>query len=77
MHPLKQFRKRHEPPLSQADLARLVGVDATTVTRWESGSRKVDAALLPMVCEKTGIPPLKLRPDLIPLAQLIVGEVSQ
>ena len=63
-HPLKAFRERQAPVLSQSDLAALVGVTRVTVTRWESGKRKTDDKQLPTVSEKTGIPKQILRPDL-------------
>lgn len=67
IHPLKVFRENQEPPLSQGDLAVLLGVARETVTRWESGSRKIDEQKLPIVAEKTGISPRELRPDLAEL----------
>ena len=66
-HPLRTFRERHDPPLSQDDLAALLGVSRVTVTRWEAGSRKLDEELLPRVAEATGIAPADLRPDLAAL----------
>lgn len=65
--PLKTFRKAHEPPLSQNDLAKLLDVTRETVARWESGSRKIDNEKLPAVSEVTGIPKTELRPDLAEL----------
>ncbi len=64
VHPLKAFRENQQPPLSQGDLATLLGVARETVTRWESGARKIETDLLPQVAEKTGIPKRELRPDL-------------
>lgn len=64
VHPLKAFREKQEPPLSQGDLADLLGVARETVTRWESGARKISEPNLPVVSEKTGIPKRELRPDL-------------
>lgn len=69
IHPLKTFRENQQPPLSQGDLAVLVGVARETVTRWESGARKIDEQWLPKVAETTGIPPSELRPDLALLMQ--------
>lgn len=66
-HPLKTFRENHTPPLSQEQLAGLLGVSRVTVTRWESGARKIDDEKLPVVSAKTGIPRTKLRPDLVAL----------
>jgi transcriptional regulator with XRE-family HTH domain len=67
IHPLKHFRDTHKPPLSRAELARILGVARPTVHRWESGERKIDRELLPTVSEKTGIAPRLLRPDLAEL----------
>jgi transcriptional regulator with XRE-family HTH domain len=69
LHPLRQYRERQVPPLTQDQLAELLGVSKGTVSRWESGNRKVDDDLLPSVSEKTGISPSELRPDLVALLQ--------
>ena len=66
-HPLKTFRENHTPPLSQEQLAELLDVSRVTVTRWESGARKIHDEKLPVVSAKTGIPRTKLRPDLVAL----------
>lgn len=68
-HPLTAFRERHDPPLSQQELAGLVNVTRETVNRWESGARKIEEAKLPIVCEKTGIDWRELRPDLAKLTE--------
>jgi transcriptional regulator with XRE-family HTH domain len=70
-HPLKAFRERQQPPLSQEELAALLGVSKPTVSRWETGARKIDDDLVGAVAEKTGIDPRDLRPD---LARLLDGE---
>jgi transcriptional regulator with XRE-family HTH domain len=64
VHPLKAFREKQQPPLSQEDLAALFGVTKPTVSRWETGTRKIDRDLLEIVAGKTGIDPRELRPDL-------------
>lgn len=66
-HPLTAFRESHNPPLSQQQLAELLGVDRVTVTRWESGARKIDEDKLPAVAKCTGIRRSELRPDLAEL----------
>lgn len=63
-HPLKTFREKHSPVMSQTDLARLLGVSRGYVLRLENGERQPGLKLLPVIEEKTGIPPKKLRPDL-------------
>lgn len=64
IHPLKAFRDRHNPPLSQAGLGKLIGVSGAAVSRWETGIRKPELDQLPGIIEKTGIPASALRPDL-------------
>lgn len=69
VHPLKAFREARDPPLSQGDFAKLVGVQRETVNRWESGARRIDVDKLPIVSEVTGIAPAELRPDLAAVLQ--------
>lgn len=59
---LKIYRKAEK--LSQKKAAAGVGVARETWARWEIGKHKIDADLVPVVSEKTGIPPRELRPDL-------------
>jgi len=66
-HPLKAYRLRQDPRLSQEQFAKRLGVTRTTVARWETGTRKVDQDLLLKVVEETGIAPTELRPDLADL----------
>jgi transcriptional regulator with XRE-family HTH domain len=63
-HPLKTFRKQHVPPLSQEELAELLGVTRVTVTRWEARRRKPDRRLLPKIAAVTGLKPAVVWPDL-------------
>ena len=67
VHPLKEFRERQTPPLTQDQLADLLGVSKASISRWESGRRKVDQELLPKVADRTGIDPSELRPDIADL----------
>lgn len=67
VHPLRAYRKNQQPPLSQKQLADMLGVDRVTVARWEAGTRNVDQERLPAIAERTGIAPAKLRPDLMKL----------
>jgi len=60
--PLKAYRTSRG--ISQVALGRELGVSSVTVSRWESGARKIDAALLASISQKTGIPARDLRPDL-------------
>lgn len=75
IHPLKTFRETQDPPLTQDQLADLLGVSRTTVARWETGTRKVDRELLLLVSQKTGIPTNELRPDLA--RYFPVGEAAE
>lgn len=61
-HPLKSYRERHG--YTQTALAKELGVSSITVSRWETGARKIDPDLVPSVAEKTGLRPKELRPDL-------------
>lgn len=60
--PLKRYRT--ERGITQDALAKELGVHPLTISRWETGERKIDAAYVPAVSEKTGIPKRDLRPDL-------------
>lgn len=71
VHPLKAYRARER--LTQQGLADLVGVERTTVARWETGARKIDRDLVADIHEKTGVPRRELRPD---LADLIEGSAQ-
>jgi transcriptional regulator with XRE-family HTH domain len=64
-HPLKTYRD--ERGLTQEALGKELGVADVTISRWETGARRIDDALLPKVAEKTGIPKTELRPDLAEL----------
>jgi len=64
-HPLKAYRA--DRGLTQDALAKELGVSSITVSRWETGARKIDDALLHEIADKTGIPKRQLRPDLVEL----------
>jgi transcriptional regulator with XRE-family HTH domain len=64
IHPLKAYRERQSPPLSQDELATLLGVSKASISRWETGERKPELELLPGIREKTGILPEQMRPDM-------------
>lgn len=81
-HPLKTYRDAQSPKLSQAALATKLGVARLTVNRWETGDRKIDPGLVPLVAEKTGIPAKELRPDIVEkhleiYGEAITGEAAQ
>jgi transcriptional regulator with XRE-family HTH domain len=62
---LKNYRRARD--ITQTQLAGELGTAPMTVSRWETGQRKIDDDLLPMVSAKTGIPKRVLRPDLAEL----------
>lgn len=64
-HPLKTYRTGRD--LTQDALAKELGVSSITISRWETGARKIDTDLLSEISEKTGIPKRQLRPDLAEL----------
>lgn len=64
LHPLRAYRERQDPPLTQEQLAGQLGVSKASVSRWETGERKPEQELVPVISRKTGIPPEELRPDL-------------
>lgn len=68
---LKKYRE--DKSLTQAALAKQIGVSTETIHRWEVGSRKPGKDVLPVISEKTGIAPAELRPD---LAELIAAPVG-
>ena len=43
MHPFAQFRKRSDPPMTQAALAERLGVSTALVTHIETGRRQIPA----------------------------------
>lgn len=61
-NPLKAFREAQN--ISQAELARLLGVSRSIAHRWETGERNIGPDSLAAVSSKTGIPKKVLRPDL-------------
>lgn len=67
-HPLKAYRT--DRGKSQDELAAFLGVSSVTVSRWETGARKIDKDRLAEISKKTGIPARELRPD---LAKILEG----
>ena len=64
-HPLKVLANwREAAEKTQADLAKDLEVAVMTVSRWETGDRKIGVKTLPEVSRVTGIPKRELRPDL-------------
>lgn len=67
-HPLRRYRNSNGN-MTQADLARLLGVTSVSVSRWETGQRQIRGALLAKISQKTGLHPRDLRPDLAALLE--------
>jgi len=63
-HPFTEYRNSCTPPLSQAELAQLLGVYRSYVSRVESGERQVGYKKLAVFAKKTGLAPEALRPDM-------------
>ncbi|MDQ5979573.1 MAG: helix-turn-helix protein [Verrucomicrobiota bacterium] len=61
-HPLAAYRK--STGITQKALAGELGVAEMTVSRWETGERKIGVKNLADVAKLTGIPKRELRPDL-------------
>lgn len=62
-HPIKAYRERQMPPLSQGQLGKDIGVTRFTILRWEKGW-PIDVEKLSDVVKVTGIPAKELRPDI-------------
>lgn len=62
-HPLRAYREAQNPPLSQEELARILGVNRVTVTRWEGRQRQIDSQHAELIYHRLGIGPAAIRPD--------------
>ncbi len=72
IHPIKAYRERQQPTLSQERFADRIGVTRFTVIRWESGA-PIGEKELPLVSKEIGIPAKELRPDLVEKHEEIFG----
>lgn len=54
VHPIRAYRERHSPTLSQQALGAKVGVTRGTISRWETGVRIPDRDALPKLMKLTG-----------------------
>ena len=61
-HPICQYR--HVNGLTLINLAEKIGVTKVTLSRWESGARKIRLDTVRRVSKVTGIPVRQLRPDI-------------
>lgn len=64
LHPLKLWRESFDPPVSQSELARRIGVSRSLINKVEFGERVIGPAMLTAFCRATGLPAGMLRPDL-------------
>lgn len=74
-HPIRAYRERQAPPLSQEQFADRVGVTRFTVMRWESGGL-INERKLPAVSKEIGVPAKDLRPDLVEKHAEIFGDAQ-
>ena len=75
-HPLTEFRNLQKPPLTQEQLAKLLGVTKATVSRWEARRRMPNERILLNISKKTGISVSRLRPDLAIRARMFAGNAA-
>lgn len=71
-NPIKSYRERQKPPMSQGEFGSRVGVTRFTVMRWEKGA-PIDEKKLPAVSKEIGIPAKELRADLVERHEEIFG----
>lgn len=72
IHPIRAYRERQEPPLSQGQFADRIGVTRFTVMRWEGGS-PINEGKVAAVSREIGVPAKQLRPDLVEKHEEIFG----
>jgi DNA-binding XRE family transcriptional regulator len=65
MHPFETYRRRQEPPMTQAALGKLLGVTRACISLIEAGKRRPGVDLMVLAAARTGIPPARLRPDMV------------
>lgn len=63
--------------MSREKLAEIIGVDGSTVWRWETGARAISLNAIPRLSELTGIAPADLRPDLAEIMGTKAAEVTK
>lgn len=57
---LREYRTSQKPPLSQRQMALILGVSRVTVARWEAGARRPDREYVPELSKLTGVEPAEL-----------------
>lgn len=71
-HPIRAYRERQTPVMSQGQFGDKVGVTRFTVMRWEAGG-PIDEKKLPAVSREIGVAAGLLRPDLVEKHEEIFG----
>jgi len=61
-HPITKYRKRND--LSLSELADMVGVNKSTVYRWEIGAIKITPTKVKQLSNLIGVSKRALRPDI-------------
>lgn len=59
---LVEYRKKHD--LSQAELGKTLGKKSQTISRYETGQRRISFGTAKMINKQLKIPLKKLRPDI-------------
>jgi transcriptional regulator with XRE-family HTH domain len=67
--PIRAWRERQNPPVTQQELADRIGASRVALWRWETGRRLPDGDDLSKISSVTGIAIGELRPDLVALLQ--------
>lgn len=62
LHPLERWRLTQDPPITQTELAKRLGITQAAVAKWESGSRWPATRFLRRLHRITGIELIKLVP---------------
>lgn len=73
-HPLRNYRIRCTPQKTKAELARELGVDRATVTRWELGTRMPQPKDWPKIEKATGVTAAELAAFRANVRHLVAAE---
>jgi transcriptional regulator with XRE-family HTH domain len=60
VHPLARWRRKRKPQVTQADIAKEIGVASLTVSRWELGINIPRPSQIVSIGDITGISPADL-----------------
>jgi transcriptional regulator with XRE-family HTH domain len=64
MHPFEAYRRRQNPPLTQAALGRLLGVTRAYISMLEQNKRRLSVDMAISASVRMGISLAQLRPDI-------------